>query len=125
MSEEMSSRSNDQVDITELQKSNVHIIVEIVEYVPKAVVSKTIIRKITGNVTAMSFDSGEELGEKTTPFDTYVQIIDGVADVEIDKHVHKLKLGNGIIIPAHRTHCFYANEKFKMISTVIKSGYED
>lgn len=32
-----------------------HIIVEIVEYVPNAVISRTIIKKSTGNVTAMSF----------------------------------------------------------------------
>lgn len=31
----------------------------------------------------------------------------------------------GIVIPAHTRHCFNANEQFKMISTIIKSGYED
>jgi quercetin dioxygenase-like cupin family protein len=36
-----------------------------------------------------------------------------------------MKLGEGIIIPAHARHHFIANEQFKMISTVIKSGYED
>ena len=30
-----------------------------------------------------------------------------------------------MVIPAHSTHHFNANEQFKMISTVIKSGYED
>ena len=112
-------------DAKELEKSVSHIIVEIIEYVPNAVVSKTIIKKITGNVTAMSFDEGEELGEKTIPFDTFVQIIDGSAELIIDKKIHNLKLGVGIIIPAHAPHCFNANEQFKMISTVIKSGYED
>jgi len=109
----------------EFEKSKVHIIVEIIEYVPNAVVSKTIIKKITGNVTVTSFDTGEELAEKTSPFDTYIQVIDGVAEVIIDKKKYQLKLGNGIIIPAHSPHCFNANEQFKMISTVIKSGYED
>lgn len=125
MTKKLNGGSNDGQVTGELQKSNVHIIVEVVEYIPKAVVSKTILLKVTGNVTAMSFDSGEELGEKTAPFDTYIQIIDGAADIEIDRKVHKLILGNGIIIPANRSHCFYASEKFKMISTVIKSGYED
>lgn len=111
-------------DTTETKKGEAHIIVEIIEYVPNAVVSKTIIRKTTGNVTAMSFDEGEELGEKTVAFDTYVQIIDGLAQVTIDKQKHHLKLGSGIVIPAHASHCFNANQQFKMISTVIKSGYE-
>ena len=109
----------------ELEKSKVHIIVEIIEYVPNAVLSKTIIKKITGNVTVSSFDAGEELAEKISPFDNYVQIIDGAAEVTINGKKFKLTLGEGIIIPAHSRHCFNANEQFKMISTVIKSGYED
>lgn len=112
-------------DIFELEKGKEHIIVEIVEYVPNAVLSKTIIKKSTGNVTAMSFSEGEELAEKIIPFDSYIQIIDGAADVKIGKKNYHLKLGSGIIIPAHASHCFNANEKFKMISTVIKIGYED
>ena len=110
---------------TEIEKSKAHIIVEIIEYVPNAVVSKTIIKKTTGNVTVTSFDSGEELAEKTTPFDTFVQIIDGVAEVVINEKDYLLRTGDGIVIPAHAQHCFNANEQFKMISTVIKSGYED
>jgi quercetin dioxygenase-like cupin family protein len=109
---------------TELEKAKTHIIVEIIEYVPNAVVSKTIIRKTTGNITVSSFGAGEELAEKTSPFDNYIQIIDGVADLVIDDKKYKLKLGEGIIIPAHSPHCFYANEQFKMICTIIKSGYE-
>ena len=113
------------MDTTELEKEKAHIIVEIIEYIPNAIVSKTIIRKITGNITASSFDAGEELAEKISPFDNYIQIIDGIAEITSDKKKHKLKLGEGIIIPAHASHIFNANEQFKMISTVIKSGYED
>jgi hypothetical protein len=36
-----------------------------------------------------------------------------------------LDKGQVIIIPAHDFHIFNANEQFKMISTVIKSAYED
>lgn len=111
--------------VGEAEKSKVHIIVEILEYVPNAVVSKTIIKKTTGNITVSSFDEGEELAEKTSPFDTYVQVIDGAAEVIISEKKYLLRVGNGIVIPAHASHCFNANEQFKMISTVIKSGYEE
>ena len=110
---------------SELEKSKSHIIVEIIEYVPNAVVSKTIIKKTTGNITVSSFDAGEELAEKTSPFDTYIQIIDGAAEISINDKNYMLRLGDGIIIPAHAKHHFNANVQFKMISTVIKSGYED
>ncbi len=52
-------------DGKELEKSTPHIVVEIINYIPDAVVSKTILKKPTGNITAISFDAGEELGEKT------------------------------------------------------------
>jgi len=109
----------------ELPKGVDHIVVEIVEYMPNAVISRTIIKKITGNVTVMSFSQGEELSEKTLPFDTYIQVIDGAADVTIDGQLSHIGLGSGIIIPAHALHRFKANQRFKMISTVIKSGYEN
>jgi quercetin dioxygenase-like cupin family protein len=116
---------NKQTVPAELEKSKSHIIVEIIEYVPNAVVSKTIIKKTTGNITVTSFDTGEELAEKTSPFDIYIQIIDGAAEVIINEKKYKLRLGEGIIIPAHTSHCFNAHQQFKMISTIIKSGYED
>ncbi len=111
-------------DDTELEKAKGHIIIEIIEYVPHAVLSKTIIRKTTGNITVSSFDAGEELAEKTSPFDNYVQIIDGAAELIINDKNYKLRLGEGIIIPAHAKHKFNANVQFKMISTIIKSGYD-
>ncbi|MBC7913353.1 MAG: cupin domain-containing protein [Pyrinomonadaceae bacterium] len=109
----------------EFKKSKIHIIVEIIDYVPHSVVSRTIIKKTTGNVTVSSFAAGEELAEKISPFDNYIQIIDGSAEIIIEDKSYKLNLGQGIIIPAHSKHSFNAEKKFKMISTVIKSGYED
>ena len=118
-------QGNHKGPLPDVEKSKVHIIVEIIEYVPNAVVSKTIIKKTTGNVTISSFDEGEELAEKISPFDLYIQIIDGTAEVVINDKKYKLRLGEGIVIPAHSSHCFNANEQFKMISTIIKSGYEE
>ena len=108
----------------EHEKSKVFIIVEIIEYVPNSVVIKTIIKKTTGNVSAVSFDSGEALTEKISPFDTFIQVIDGRAEIVIDDKSNLLETGNSIIIPAHIRNTIKANERFKMLSTVIKSGYE-
>jgi quercetin dioxygenase-like cupin family protein len=106
----------------ELEKSKSHIIVEIIEYVPNSVVIKTIIKKSTGNISVMSFDSGEGLTEKTSPFDTFAQIIEGKAEIVIDKKSHFLESGQGIIIPAHTSNLIQPNGRFKMILTIIKSG---
>jgi quercetin dioxygenase-like cupin family protein len=112
------------MDTPELQKSKVHITVEIIEYVPNAVVIKTILKKSTGNISVMSFDSGEGLTEKTSPFDTFAQIIEGSAEIVIDQVSNVLHTGQSIIIPAHKSNRIKPNGRFKMILTVIKSGYE-
>ncbi|WP_162415494.1 cupin domain-containing protein [Cyclobacterium roseum] len=112
-------------DGKDLEKSTSHVISKIIEYLPRSVISKTVLKKITGNITVSCLDAGQEMEEKSLPFDIYVQIIDGAAEILIDKQVYQMVLGEGIIIPAHSTHHFNANEQFKMISTVIKSGYED
>ena len=111
-------------DGSELEKSKAHIIVEIIEYLTNSVVIKTIIKKSTGNISVMSFDSGEGLTEKTSPFDTFVQILEGKAEIVIDKESNLLQSGQGIIIPAHAPNFIKPNGRFKMISTIIKSGYE-
>jgi len=111
-------------DSSELEKSKAHIIVEIIEYMTNSVVIKTIIKKSTGNISVMSFDSGEGLTEKTSPFDTFVQILEGKAEIVIDKESNLLQSGQGIIIPAHSPNFIKPNGRFKMISTIIKSGYE-
>lgn len=116
---------NKRTDTTELDKATPYIVVEILEYVPQSVLTKTILRKTTGNITVSSLDAGEELMEKTLPFDLFVQIIDGTAEVIIDEKKYKLQVGEGMIVPAHSSHCFKAHEQFKMISTLIKSGYEN
>jgi len=120
--------SNDCKDSTsgnlELEKAKSHIVVEIIEYVPNAVVIKTIIKKSTGNISIMSFDSGEGLTEKISPFDTFAQIIEGKAEIVIDNISTIIEAGQGIIIPAHLSNFIKPNGRFKMIQTVIKSGYE-
>jgi len=112
-------------DPGELEKSKSHIIVEIIEYVSNSVVIKTIIKKSTGNISIMSFDSGEGLTEKTSPFDTFAQIIEGKAEIVIDKVSNLLESGQGIIIPAHSPNYIRPNGRFKMILTVIKNGPEE
>lgn len=112
------------IENPELEKSKAHIVVEIIEYMANSVVIKTIIKKSTGNISIMSFDSGEGLTEKTSPFDTFIQILEGNAEIVIDKIHHLLGAGQGIIIPAHMANFIKPNGRFKMISTIIKSGYE-
>ncbi len=112
------------MDNSEFEKSKAFVTVEIIEYVPNSVVIKTIIKKNTGNISLMAVDTGEGLKEKTSPFDTFVQVIDGQAEIVINLESIHLRIGQCIIIPAHAPNLIKPNGRFKMIKTVIKSGYE-
>ena len=109
--------------LLDIEKKKARIIMEIIEYVPDSIVIKTIEKKATGNISAVSLDTGEKLVVKSSLFNTYIQIIDGSAEIFIDDNSNLLKTGQAIIIPAHSRSSFKANSRFKMISTVIKSGY--
>ena len=112
------------MEMKEIEKAKKLITVEIIEYLEHSVVSKTILNKSTGNVSVLSFDSGEGLIEKTIPFDTYVQIIEGNAELVINGISSFLSTGQSIVIPAHASNFVRPNGRFKMVMTVIKSGYE-
>lgn len=104
-----------------IEKGASHIVIELIEYEHNAVVSKSILKKSTGSINALSFESGEGLNEKISPFDTYVQIIDGSAIIEIDGKASTLKTGDGILIPADKPSHIKPNGRFKLILTVIKN----
>ncbi|MDA9563472.1 cupin domain-containing protein [Flavobacteriales bacterium] len=110
---------------SEFEKSKVFSLIECVEYVPNSVVIKTIVRKVTGNTRVFAFDSGEILNVKISPFDNFKQVIDGEADIIIDDKSFFLQPGEAIITPAHSRSVLKATSRFKMISTIIKSGYEE
>ena len=108
----------------EIEKEKAHITVELIEYIPNSVLIKTILKKTTGNITVMSVDTGEGLTEKTSPFDTFVQVIDGKVELFIGDKLNILQTGQSIIIPAHARNHVKPDGRFKMLLTVIKSGYE-
>jgi quercetin dioxygenase-like cupin family protein len=108
----------------ELQTSKALVTGEIIEYLSHSIVVKTILTKNTGNIRVMSFDKGEGQAEKTCPFDTYAQIIEGNAEMVIDNATILLETGQSIIIPANKSNRILPNGRFKMILTVFKNGYE-
>ena len=72
----------------------------------------------------MSVDTGEGLAERTTPFETFVQVIDGKVELVISGKEHLLKTGDSIIIPAQAAYHVKPDGRFKIILTIIKSAYE-
>ncbi len=92
-----------------------------ISYSDKAVVSKHVLKKETGNLSLFAFDAGEGLSEHTAPFDAVVYIVDGQAEVIIDGNTHLLETGEAIIMPANIPHAVKAIKRFKMLLTMIKN----
>lgn len=107
-----------------MQKSKAYNAADMIQYVPNAVVTKSILEKPRGNISILSFDKGEGLIEKITPFDTFAMIIEGTAEVVISGERNLLLTGQSIVIPAHSPFLVSSGERFKMMITVIKSGYQ-
>ena len=92
-----------------------------IAYADGSVVSRTIVKKPSGNVTLFAFDKGEGLAEHSAPFDAIVQILDGKAEIVIGGAPFNLTAGENIILPANIPHALKATDRFKMMLTMIKS----
>ena len=90
-------------------------------YADGAVVSRTVIDKPVGTITAFSFDAGEGLSEHTAPYDAFVQVLDGEAEVNINGVAHKVAAGEIIIMPANIPHSLRAVQRFKMLLVMIRA----
>ncbi|MEM3586396.1 MAG: cupin domain-containing protein [Candidatus Jordarchaeaceae archaeon] len=52
-------------------------LVDLIDYLEGAVVSRTVVDRKTGTVTLFAFDEGQGLSEHTAPFDALVHILEG------------------------------------------------
>ncbi len=93
---------------------------EAIEYSNGSIVSKTIIDRKSGTITLFAFDKEQKLSEHSAPYDAMVQIIDGEAEVLINKKINILNKGEVIIMPANIPHAINAKNRFKMLLIMIK-----
>jgi quercetin dioxygenase-like cupin family protein len=94
---------------------------DLTAYQEGSVVSRTLIDKKVGTITVFAFAEGEGLSEHTAPFDAFVQVIDGAAEITIAGVVHAVHAGQMIIMPANRPHSLRALQRFKMLLIMIRA----
>ena len=95
---------------------------ELVEYSDDSIVSKTILDKPAGTVTLFAFDKGQKLSEHTVPYDALVQILDGQARLTIGGDDVEVSAGQVIVMPGNVPHAVCADERFKMLLTMIRAS---
>ena len=107
--------------LSEIGKGKPFNLADSVTYGIGSVVSKTLLKKDSGNITLFSFDKGQGLSEHTAPFDAVVHILDGQAEISIGGEPRMVSAGQMLIMPANIPHALQANERFKMLLIMIRS----
>lgn len=105
-----------------METATIHDFSNSIQYEPGGIVSKIIMKNTAGNVTLFAFDKNQQLSEHTAPFDALVQIVEGKAEILINKEPFLLNAGESIIMPAGIPHALNATESFKMILTMLKAA---
>ena len=95
-------------------------VTDLVQYQAGSVVSRTLVKKPTGTITAFAFDRGEALSEHTAPFDALAFITDGEAEITIAGEPNLVKAGQVLTLPAGRPHAVKAVTRFKMVLVMIR-----
>ncbi|MBF1566335.1 MAG: cupin domain-containing protein [Prevotella salivae] len=103
-----------------IEKGKVFKAAEVIDYTNGGVVSKEFIHSNAGTVTLFSFDAGQGLSEHTAPFDALIQVIEGVMQLNVEGQVFNIKAGETFIIPSGARHSVKAEERFKMMITMIR-----
>ncbi len=79
--------------------------VEILEFTPDFVISKTVLSKGTDEESTSSSEKGSSFIEKKSPFDTFIQMICGNVKIMTGGKLRLLETGDGIIVPARQSYC--------------------
>ncbi len=93
----------------------------LIDYAADAVVSKTILDKPAGTITLFAFDAGQKLSEHTAPYDAAVQVLDGRGRLTIGGKPVTVSAGEVVIMPGNVPHSVAADERFKMLLTMIRA----
>ncbi len=108
------------LDKKDLNENPVNII-DLINYQEGAVVSRTLIKTSGGTITVFAFDKEQALSEHTAPFDAFIHLLEGEAEVVISRKSHTVKGGQMLIIRAGEPHSLKAREKFKMLLCMVRS----
>ncbi|MGF1636786.1 MAG: cupin domain-containing protein [Cyclobacteriaceae bacterium] len=106
-------------------KGSVSQAADLVAYSENSIVSKQIIKSKSGNITAFAFDKGQGLSEHTAPFDAWLHILAGKAEIMIGSEFFEMVAGDAILLPANVPHAVKATNAFKMLLTMIREPKND
>lgn len=96
------------------------VLKDTISYQQGSVVSKTLTKRSGGTVTLFAFDKGQGLSEHTAPFEAWVHVLDGLAEIKIGGESTNVKSGEMIRLPENVPHALNAIEPFKMLLIMVR-----
>lgn len=97
------------------------ILAELTDYQQGSVVSRTLLQNESGTLTVFSFDEGQALSEHTVPFNAFIQVLDGQAEITIGDKPCIVNSGEIVLMPGGVPHKVKAVKRFKMLLTMFKT----
>ncbi len=91
-----------------------------IQYQEGSVVSRELARVDSGTMTLFAFDAGQGLSEHKTPFEAFVYIVDGEAEITVSGVKNTVKQGEMLAMPANKPHALKAVLPFKMLLVMMK-----
>jgi quercetin dioxygenase-like cupin family protein len=98
-----------------------HNLADLTRYQDGSIVSRTLFQNETGTLTVFSFDQGQALSEHTVPFNAFVQVLDGEAEITIGGRPVLVGAGQIVLMPGGVPHKVRAVQRFKMLLTMFKT----
>lgn len=93
---------------------------DLVDYQKGSIVSRTLAKANGGTVTLFAFDAGQALSEHTAPFDAFLQVLDGRADLTVGGKRVRAAAGRTVLMPAGVPHAVRAARRFKMLLVMVR-----
>ena len=94
----------------------------LIDYAEGSIVSRSLAEGGAGTITLFAFDAGQGLSEHTAPFDAFVEVIDGEAELTIGGATVSAKAGDLVVMPANVPHAVRAAQPFKMLLIMLRAA---
>lgn len=93
---------------------------DLLAYQEGAIVSRTLVDSEAVTLTIFAVDEGQTISEHTAPHEALLQVLDGTATVSIENETYEVQAGQGIVFPPDLPHALAADERFKMLLTMVR-----
>lgn len=114
------NKTDRQGEVGGMHPADVVSLANLVAHQTGAIVSRTLVQKKGGTITLFAFDAGQGLSEHTAPFDAFVHILDGEAELTIGGKKVTAGSGQAVLMPANVPHALHAGTRFKMLLTMVR-----